>query len=31
VVVVGGVHVDRVSKEEIDILVKNCHDLLKDI
>ena len=31
VVVVGGVHVDQASKEEISILVKNCHDLLDGI
>ena len=31
VVVVGGVHVDNASKEEIDILVKNCKDLIKCI
>ena len=31
VVAVGGVHVDNASKEEIDILVKNCRELLKCI
>jgi len=31
VVAVGGVHVDNASKEEIDILVKNCKDLIKCI
>ena len=31
VVVVGGVHVNQANKEEIDILVKNCHDLLEGI
>lgn len=31
VVVVGGVHVDRASKEEIDLLVKNCLGLLDEI
>jgi hypothetical protein len=28
VVAVGGVHVDNASKEEIDILVKNCRELI---
>ena len=31
VVAVGGVHVDCASKEEIEILVKNCKELLKCI
>lgn len=31
VVAVGGVHVDNASKEEIDILVKNCRELVKCI
>jgi hypothetical protein len=31
VVAVGGVHVDNASKKEIDILVKNCKDLVKCI
>ena len=31
VVAIGGVHVDNASKEEIDILVKNCKELLKCI
>ena len=31
VVAVGGVHVDNASKEEIEILVKNCKELLKCI
>ena len=31
IVVVGGIHVDNASKEEIDILVKNCRELLKCI
>ena len=31
VVAVGGVHVDNASKEEIDILVENCKELLKCI
>jgi hypothetical protein len=29
VVAVGGVHVDNASKEEIDLLVKNCKELVK--
>jgi hypothetical protein len=28
VVAVGGVHVDNASKEEIDLLVKNCKELI---
>ena len=31
VVSVGGVHVDDASKEEIDLLVKNCKELVKFI
>jgi hypothetical protein len=31
VVAVGGVHVDNASQEEIDILVKNCKELVKCI
>ena len=31
VVVVGGVHIDNATKEEIDILVNNCKRLLKCI
>ncbi|KYK33149.1 MAG: hypothetical protein AYK22_01175 [Thermoplasmatales archaeon SG8-52-3] len=31
VVAIGGVHVDNASKEEIDILVKNCKELVKYI
>ncbi|UCE39497.1 MAG: hypothetical protein JSW00_09850 [Thermoplasmata archaeon] len=31
VVVVGGVHVDEASKDEIDILVKNCKELAECI
>ena len=31
VVVVGGVHVDNASKEEIEILVRNCKELIKCI
>jgi ribosomal protein L24 len=31
VIAVGGVHVDNASKEEIDILVNNCKELLKCI
>lgn len=31
VVVVGGVHVDDASQEEIDLLVKNCKELVKCI
>jgi len=31
VVAVGGVHVDNATKEEIDILVKNCKELVRCI
>ena len=31
VVAVGGVHVDNASQEEIDLLVRNCKDLVKCI
>ena len=31
VVAVGGVHVDNASQEEIDLLVKNCKELVKCI
>ena len=31
VVAVGGVHVDNATEEEIEILVKNCKELLKCI
>lgn len=31
VVAIGGVHVDNASQEEIDILVKNCKELVKCI
>ncbi len=31
IVVVGGVHVDNASKDEIDLLVKNCRELTKCI
>jgi len=31
VVAVGGVHVDNATKEEIDLLVKNCKELVKCI
>jgi hypothetical protein len=31
VVVVGGVHVDNATKDEIEILVKNCKELAKCI
>jgi hypothetical protein len=31
VVAIGGVHVDNATKEEIDLLVKNCHDLVKKL
>jgi hypothetical protein len=31
VVVIGGVHVDNASQDEIDILVKNCKELVKCI
>ena len=31
VVAVGGVHVDNASKKEIDMLVKNCQELVKCI
>ena len=29
VAAIGGVHVDNASKEEIEILVRNCKDLTK--
>jgi len=31
VVVLGGVHIDQASKKDIDILVRNCGRLLKDV
>jgi len=31
VVVIGGVHIDNATKEEIDILVGNCKELIKCI
>jgi len=31
IVVLGGVHIDNASKREIDILVKNCKELIKFI
>jgi hypothetical protein len=31
IVAVGGVHIDNATKEEIDILVKNCKELAKCI
>ncbi|MFH1100751.1 MAG: hypothetical protein V1726_01780 [Methanobacteriota archaeon] len=31
VVAVGGVHVDHATQKEIDLLVKNCNDLVKDV
>jgi len=31
VVAVGGIHVDNATKEEIDLLVKNCNALVKKI
>ena len=31
VVVLGGVHIDNATKDEIDILVKNCMELIKCI
>ena len=31
VVALGGVHLDNASKEEIDILVENCNNLIKYI
>ncbi|DAC73116.1 MAG TPA: hypothetical protein DSN98_01540 [Thermoplasmata archaeon] len=31
VITVGGVHVDNATKEEIDLLVKNCKKLVKKI
>ncbi len=31
VVAVGGVHVDNASKDEIDLLIKNCKDLIKHL
>ena len=31
VVAIGGVHVDNATKEEIDILVKNCRNFIKKL
>jgi hypothetical protein len=31
VAVLGGIHIENATKEEIDILVKNCNELLKCI
>jgi hypothetical protein len=31
VIAIGGVHVDNASKDEIDLLVKNCKELVKCI
>jgi len=31
VVAIGGVHIDNASKEEINIIVKNCKELIKCI
>jgi hypothetical protein len=31
VVCIGGIHIDNATKEEIDLLVKNCKELLKCI
>jgi len=31
VVAVGGVHIDNATKEEIELLVKNCRDLIKKL
>ena len=31
VVAVGGIHIDNASKEEIELLVKNCKELIKCI
>jgi len=31
VIAVGGVHIDNATKDEIEILVNNCHDLLRYI
>lgn len=31
IVAVGGVHVDNATKEEIDLLVENCHAFIKKI
>jgi len=31
VVAIGGVHVNNATKEEINILVKNCHDFIKKL
>lgn len=31
VVAVGGVHVDNATDEEINLLVKNCYDLIKKL
>jgi hypothetical protein len=31
VVIIGGIHIDNANKNEIDILVENCHSLLKKL
>jgi gallate decarboxylase subunit D len=31
IVVVGGIHIDHASKEEIDVLVQNCRALIPDL
>ena len=31
VVVVGGIHIDNATKQEIEILVRNCHESIKHI
>jgi hypothetical protein len=31
VAAVGGVHIDNATKDEIELLVRNCNDLIKDI
>jgi len=31
VVAIGGIHIDNASKREIDIIVENCHGLLKKL
>ena len=31
IVVVGGIHIDNASKQEIDILVQNCYNLIAQL
>lgn len=31
IVVIGGIHIDNATKDEIDLIVKNCRELIKCI